>query len=182
MQRTIRSDERQIREPYPAVELARRAAVEHCARSRRLRLKRKRRARGVHRTDLRGGGKLGVVLRRRAQAAYERYGAFAAAARAGGRAGRRARSSTATSGATTVRIRNEQTLVTDGPYAEVKEALGGYLLLDCARSTKRSTGPRRSLAPSTAPSRSGRSTSTRRSDVMKYALLVYGDQAAWEEL
>ena len=29
MQRTIRSDERQIRKPYPAVELARRAAVEH---------------------------------------------------------------------------------------------------------------------------------------------------------
>ncbi|MFN0153470.1 MAG: YciI family protein [Gaiella sp.] len=34
--------------------------------------------------------------------------------------------------ATTVRVRGGETLVTDGPYAEVKEALGGYFLLDCA--------------------------------------------------
>ena len=34
--------------------------------------------------------------------------------------------------ATTVRIRNGETLVTDGPYAEAKEHLGGYLLLECA--------------------------------------------------
>jgi hypothetical protein len=34
--------------------------------------------------------------------------------------------------ATTVRVREGQTLVSDGPYAEVKEALGGYFLLDCA--------------------------------------------------
>ena len=33
--------------------------------------------------------------------------------------------------ATTVRIRNDETLVTDGPYAEVKEALGGYFLFEC---------------------------------------------------
>jgi hypothetical protein len=33
--------------------------------------------------------------------------------------------------ATTVRVRDDETLVTDGPYAEVKEALGGYFLLDC---------------------------------------------------
>ena len=33
--------------------------------------------------------------------------------------------------ATTVRIRGDETLVTDGPYAEVKEALGGYFLLEC---------------------------------------------------
>ena len=33
--------------------------------------------------------------------------------------------------ATTVRIRSDETLVTDGPYAEVKEALGGYFLLEC---------------------------------------------------
>jgi hypothetical protein len=36
-----------------------------------------------------------------------------------------------TSTATTVRIRDGQTLVTDGPYAEVKEALGGYFILEC---------------------------------------------------
>ena len=33
--------------------------------------------------------------------------------------------------ATTVRVRDDETLVTDGPYAEVKEALGGYFLLEC---------------------------------------------------
>jgi hypothetical protein len=32
--------------------------------------------------------------------------------------------------ATTVQVRNEDTLVTDGPYAEVKEALGGYYVLE----------------------------------------------------
>ncbi len=36
-----------------------------------------------------------------------------------------------TSSATTVRIRDGRQLVTDGPYAEVKEALGGYFILDC---------------------------------------------------
>lgn len=33
--------------------------------------------------------------------------------------------------ATTVRVRGDETIVTDGPYAEVKEALGGYFLLEC---------------------------------------------------
>jgi hypothetical protein len=33
--------------------------------------------------------------------------------------------------ATTVRVRADATLVTDGPYAEVKEALGGYFLFEC---------------------------------------------------
>jgi len=33
--------------------------------------------------------------------------------------------------ATTVRVRGDETLVTDGPYAEVKEALGGYFLFEC---------------------------------------------------
>ena len=36
-----------------------------------------------------------------------------------------------TATATTVRVRNDETLVTDGPYAELKEALGGYFLLEC---------------------------------------------------
>ena len=34
--------------------------------------------------------------------------------------------------ATTVRIRNGETLTTDGPFAETKEQLGGYYLIDCA--------------------------------------------------
>jgi hypothetical protein len=36
-----------------------------------------------------------------------------------------------TGDATTVRLRDQETLVTDGPYAEVKEALGGFYLFDC---------------------------------------------------
>ena len=36
-----------------------------------------------------------------------------------------------TSTATTVRIRDGETLVTDGPFAETKEQLGGFYLLDC---------------------------------------------------
>lgn len=33
--------------------------------------------------------------------------------------------------ATTVRVRNNETLITDGPFAETKEQLGGYYLLEC---------------------------------------------------
>jgi hypothetical protein len=33
--------------------------------------------------------------------------------------------------ATTVRVRNGQTVTTDGPFAETKEQLGGYYLLNC---------------------------------------------------
>src|SRR5258708_12283802 len=33
--------------------------------------------------------------------------------------------------ATTLRIRDGETLFTDGPYAELKEQLGGYYLLEC---------------------------------------------------
>ena len=34
--------------------------------------------------------------------------------------------------ATTVRVREGRTLTTDGPFVSVKEALGGYFLLECA--------------------------------------------------
>jgi hypothetical protein len=63
-------------------------------------------------------------------AAYEMYRAFAEDARTAGvlvggdELG-------ATRDATTVRVREGDTLVTDGPYAELKEALGGYFLLEC---------------------------------------------------
>jgi hypothetical protein len=36
-----------------------------------------------------------------------------------------------TASATTVRLRNGDRLVTDGPYAEVKEALGGFFIFEC---------------------------------------------------
>jgi hypothetical protein len=37
----------------------------------------------------------------------------------------------ANSTATTVRVRGDETLVTDGPFAELKEALGGYYVFEC---------------------------------------------------
>ena len=63
-------------------------------------------------------------------AGYEKYMEFAEAARAAGVlvAGDELAS---TRLATTVRIREGDQLVTDGPYAEAKEALGGYFILDC---------------------------------------------------
>jgi len=39
---------------------------------------------------------------------------------------------TPTSTATTVRVRNGRTMTTDGPFAETKEQIGGFYLLDCA--------------------------------------------------
>jgi hypothetical protein len=35
--------------------------------------------------------------------------------------------------ATTVRVRNRKALTTDGPFAETKEQLGGYYLIDVAK-------------------------------------------------
>ncbi len=36
-----------------------------------------------------------------------------------------------TTAATTVRVREGKTLITDGPFAETKEQLGGFYVLDC---------------------------------------------------
>ena len=36
-----------------------------------------------------------------------------------------------TSDTTTVRVRDGETLTTDGPFAETKEQVGGYFLVDC---------------------------------------------------
>ncbi len=36
-----------------------------------------------------------------------------------------------TAAATTVRVREGRTLVTDGPFAETKEQLGGYFVVEC---------------------------------------------------
>ena len=64
------------------------------------------------------------------EAAYAQYGEFTHAVRDAGvfvdgnELG-------PTASATTVRIRDAKQLVSDGPYAEVKEALGGYYLLEC---------------------------------------------------
>ena len=34
--------------------------------------------------------------------------------------------------ATTLRVRDGESLLTDGPFAELKEVIGGYFVLDCA--------------------------------------------------
>jgi len=63
------------------------------------------------------------------ESAYEQYAEFSRAARdAGVLVGGNELGST--SSATTVRVRDDERLVS-GPYAEVKEALGGYFILDC---------------------------------------------------
>jgi hypothetical protein len=38
----------------------------------------------------------------------------------------------AASSATTVRVRDGETILTDGPSAEIKEVLGGYTIVECA--------------------------------------------------
>src|SRR5689334_3883687 len=59
------------------------------------------------------------------------YGAFGEEAQAAGvLLGGEGLQPTAT--ATTVRVRDGETLFTDGPFAETREQLGGYYLLECA--------------------------------------------------
>ncbi len=62
------------------------------------------------------------------QQLWSDYAAFnEALAKAGGQAGERLQSSSA---ATTVRATGGKTAVVDGPYAETREQLAGYFLLD----------------------------------------------------
>ena len=68
--------------------------------------------------------------------------------------GDRLRSADAT---TTVRVANGKTNVLNGPYAETREQLGGYYLIDVPISTRRCPGRRAARAPATARSRCGRS-------------------------
>jgi len=69
------------------------------------------------------------------EAVYAQYGAFTDEA---GKAGVLVRGAELASArdATTVRVRDGESLVTDGPYAEVKEALGGYFILECESMDK----------------------------------------------
>jgi hypothetical protein len=64
------------------------------------------------------------------QRIMEAYGAFGQAAQdAGVLLGGEGLQPTST--ATTVRVRDGETLTTDGPFAETREQLGGYYVLDC---------------------------------------------------
>ena len=64
------------------------------------------------------------------RSSLQRYGAFTAEVRARGifQAGEALEP---VNTATTVRIRDGRTITTDGPFAETKELLGGFYLLDC---------------------------------------------------
>jgi hypothetical protein len=64
------------------------------------------------------------------QDVMERYGAFTKDVQDSGKLVTADRLQPAAA-ATTVRIRNGETLVTDGPFAETKEQLGGYYVLEC---------------------------------------------------
>jgi hypothetical protein len=63
-------------------------------------------------------------------ALFEEYGTFTDAARASGKmlAGEPLQP---ISDATTVRVRDGKRSVTDGPFAETKEFLGGFYIFDC---------------------------------------------------
>ena len=63
-------------------------------------------------------------------AMYERYRAFADEARAAGKLVE-GYELQPTSTATTVRVVDHETVVTDGPFAELREQVGGYFVLDC---------------------------------------------------
>jgi hypothetical protein len=60
----------------------------------------------------------------------DRYRAFAGEAAAAGKLVEGAEVRPAST-ATTVRVRNGETLLTDGPFAETREQLGGFFVLDC---------------------------------------------------
>lgn len=66
----------------------------------------------------------------RGDALMPAYGAFGEEATKAGvmRGGERLQPA---STATTVRVRNGKTSTTDGPFAETKEQLGGFFILDC---------------------------------------------------
>jgi hypothetical protein len=66
----------------------------------------------------------------RGDALLPAYGAFSEEAVKAGvmRGGERLRPA---GSATTVRVRGGKTSTTDGPFAETKEQLGGYFILDC---------------------------------------------------
>ena len=64
-------------------------------------------------------------------AMYAAYGAFTEELRGkGAMVGGDALAPTST--ATTVRVRDDETLITDGPFAETKEQLGGFYLVEAA--------------------------------------------------
>ncbi|BCL78104.1 YciI family protein [Ktedonobacteria bacterium brp13] len=64
-------------------------------------------------------------------AEYEAYNAFGVEAQQRGVLTDNGHALMPTHTATTVRIRDKKTLTTDGPFAETKEQLGGFYVLNC---------------------------------------------------
>ena len=82
-----------------------------------------------------------------------------------------------------MRVRDDETLVTDGPYAEVKEALGGYYLFDCesmdealewAAQIPGAEHGAIEVRPVYVDPGGGAA--------VKYAMLIYGDDSEWVDL
>ena len=95
--------------------------------------------------------------------------------------------------ATTVRVRGGERLITDGPFAESKEQLGGYYVLDCEgideaiELAARIPAARRGcveVRPVMNYEAMGAEPPTWRSDFQgkKYVLTLWGDESAWESL
>jgi hypothetical protein len=95
--------------------------------------------------------------------------------------------------ATTVRVRGGERLITDGPYAESKEQLGGFYLVDCgsldeaidlaARIPIAQSGSVE-VRPVMDYEAVGSEPPTWRSEFSgkKYMLTLWGDEAQWEQL
>ncbi|MGE5690308.1 MAG: YciI family protein [Pseudomonadota bacterium] len=64
------------------------------------------------------------------RAVYDRYRAFSEDARAAGKLVEGYELQPVAT-ATTVRVVDGETVVTDGPFAELREQIGGYFVLDC---------------------------------------------------
>jgi hypothetical protein len=93
--------------------------------------------------------------------------------------------------ATTVRVRGGERLITDGPFAEAKEQLGGYYVLDCGSIDEaialaaRIPAARRGcveVRPVINYEAMGTEPPTWRSDFhgKKYVLTLWGDESVWE--
>jgi len=77
--------------------------------------------------DQHSWGKLDDQTKAEIYAEYDKFGA-ALAEKGQMRGGEELQPTTT---ATTVRVKDGKTLTTDGPYAETKEQLGGFFLIEC---------------------------------------------------
>ena len=93
--------------------------------------------------------------------------------------------------ATVVRVRGGERLITDGPFAESKEQLGGYYVLDCGsideaiEQAARLPGAQRGaveVRPVINYEAMGTEAPDWRSEyhAKKYVLTLWGDESAWE--